>query len=119
MGADIALDNPSDGGGMLPLELLLCDVISVEEPFCDECFPPLIASKQEQQAPIVNCYSSHCEGFATSYCLRRSDGLLLPSATDEQCSCLALASVFCKLQISNLFPNVRTLRPFAVPRTAD
>jgi len=39
---------------MLPLDVLLRDVISVEEdPFCDECFPPLIASKQEQQAPIV------------------------------------------------------------------
>lgn len=57
VGADIALDNPSEGGGMLPFELLLRGVISVEEPFCDECFPPLIASKQEQQAPICYFYS--------------------------------------------------------------
>ena len=50
----MARDNPCAGGGMLPLDVLLRDVISVEEePFCDECFPPLIASKQEQQAPII------------------------------------------------------------------
>ena len=41
---------------MLPLELLR-EVISVEdESFSDECFPPLMASKQEQQAPIVAYY---------------------------------------------------------------
>ena len=51
----MARDNPCEGGGMLPLELLLrCDDISVEEPFWEEeYFPPLMASKQEQQAPIV------------------------------------------------------------------
>jgi len=51
----MARDNPCEGGGMLPFELLLRgDVISVEEPpFSDECFPPLIASKQEQHEPIV------------------------------------------------------------------
>lgn len=75
MGADIALDNPSEGGGMLPLELLLCDVISVEEPFCDECFPPLIASKQEQQAPIV--ITAVVTSKATSYWLRRRMAWLL------------------------------------------
>ncbi len=54
----MARDKPNEGGGMLPFELLLRAVISVEEePFCDECFPPLIASKHEQQAPIfIDCY---------------------------------------------------------------
>mmetsp|Transcript_25404 Transcript_25404/g.39886 ORF Transcript_25404/g.39886 Transcript_25404/m.39886 type:complete len:86 (-) Transcript_25404:31-288(-) len=83
VGADIARDNPSEGGGMLPFELLLRAVISVEEePFCDECFPPLIASKQEQQAPIVVYrYSSLfvsclCQAVLTKYRLPMK-GLLI------------------------------------------
>ena len=60
----MARDKPNEGGGMLPFELLLRAVISVEEePFCDECFPPLIASKQEQQAPIIVIVATLCVGL--------------------------------------------------------
>ena len=100
---------------MLPLELLLCDVISVEEPFCDECFPPLIASKQEQQAPIVIDATftplfvvvvySPCEGFATSYWLRRMRWLVVAS----YCYWITLPFCFWLLVIVSLSENIRTV----------